>query len=74
MADRDPVSRNNRYPDLEMVRLAVPRRVYTNNHMDYVAAVVRNVFERKEKIRHGVRIIREAPIMRHFTIQLERIK
>ncbi len=73
MADRDPVTRENRYPALEMVRLAVPRRVYTNNHMDYIAAVVRNVFEKRSDIRNGVRIVWEAPIMRHFTIKLERI-
>lgn len=73
MADRDPVTRQNRYPDLEMVRLAIPRRVYTNNHMDFVAAVVGNVFERREKIKHGVTIKWEAPIMRHFTIKLDRI-
>jgi tryptophanase len=72
MADRDPVTRENRYPELEMVRLAIPRRVYTNNHMDYVAAVVRNVFERRGNIRHGVTIKWEAPIMRHFTVKLER--
>jgi tryptophanase len=73
MADRDPGTRENRYPDLEMVRLALPRRVYTDNHMDYVAAVVRNVFERRNNIKHGVKIIWEAPIMRHFTIRLERL-
>jgi tryptophanase len=73
MADRDPVTRENRYPAIEMVRLAIPRRVYTNNHMDYVAAVVRNVFENRDKIKRGVRIISEAPIMRHFTVGLERI-
>ncbi|HUX55426.1 MAG TPA: tryptophanase [Bacteroidales bacterium] len=73
MADRDPVTRENRFPDLEMVRLAVPRRVYSNNHMDYVAAVVRGVFERRDKIKRGVRIKREAPILRHFTIELERV-
>jgi tryptophanase len=73
MADRDPVTRENRYPVLEMVRLAIPRRVYTNNHMDYVAAVVKNVFDRREKIKRGVRIKREAPIMRHFTVELERL-
>jgi tryptophanase len=73
MADRDPLTRENRFPVLEMVRLAIPRRVYTNNHMDYVAATVRNVFERRSKIKRGVRIIREAPIMRHFTVELERV-
>lgn len=73
MADRDPVTRLNRYPDLELVRLALPRRVYTNNHMEYVAAVVKNVFERRNEIKSGVKIVWEAPIMRHFTIQLDRI-
>ena len=73
MADRDPVTRENRYPDLEMVRLAIPRRVYTNNHMDYVASAVKNVFERRFKIKRGLRIKREAPIMRHFTVELEKL-
>ncbi len=73
MADRDPVTRENRYPALEMVRLAIPRRVYTNNHMDYVAAVAANVYERREQITKGLKIKWEAPIMRHFTVQLERI-
>jgi tryptophanase len=73
MADRDPVTRSNRYPDLEMVRLAIPRRVYTNNHIDYVAAVVKNVFDRRNTIKSGVKITWEPPIMRHFTIQLERL-
>jgi len=72
MADRDPVTRENRYPKLEMIRLAIPRRVYTNNHRDYVAAVVSNVFDRKENIKRGFKIKREAPILRHFTIELER--
>jgi tryptophanase len=73
MADRDPITRQNRFSDLETVRLALPRRVYTNNHMNYVAAVARNVFERKDRIKRGVRIIWEAPIMRHFTVKLERL-
>lgn len=73
MADRDPITRQNRFSDLETVRLALPRRVYTNNHMDYVAAVVISVFERKDRINRGVRIIWEAPIMRHFTVKLERL-
>jgi tryptophanase len=74
MADREPVTRENRYPGLELVRLAVPRRVYTNSHMDYVAAVAGKVFERRDQVKHGVSITWEAPIMRHFTIKLERIK
>ena len=72
MSDRDPITRQNRYPELETVRLAIPRRVYTDNHMNYVAAVVRNVFERREQIKRGVKISWEAPIMSHFTVRLER--
>ena len=74
MADRDPVTRENRYPDLEMVRLAIPRRVYTYNHMDYTAAVVKNVFERRDTIKRGMTIKREAQILRHFTIEMDRIE
>jgi tryptophanase len=56
------------------VRMAIPRRVYTNNHMEYVAATVKNVFDRREKIKRGVKIKWEVPIMRHFTVELERLK
>jgi tryptophanase len=71
MADRDPVTRENRYPAREFLRLAIPRRVYTNNHMDVVAAGLMNIFDRRNSIRRGYRITREAPIMRHFTVELE---
>ncbi|MRR18680.1 tryptophanase [bacterium] len=71
MADRDPVTRMNRHPELEMVRLAIPRRVYTDNHMDYVAAAVSNVWERRHLINRGLAIRWEAPIMRHFTVELD---
>jgi tryptophanase len=71
MADRDPVTRENRYPALEMVRLAIPRRVYTNNHMDVVAAALKNIYDRRDTIRTGLKIVYEAPIMRHFTVALE---
>lgn len=74
LADRDPETRKNRYPDLEFLRLTIPRRVYTYNHMDYVAAALANVFERREEISRGLRIKKEAPILRHFTVELERIK
>lgn len=73
MADRDPVTRENRYTGRELVRLAVPRRVYSDNHMDYVAATAGNVFARRDAIKKGLRITREAPILRHFTVELERM-
>ncbi len=73
LADRDPDSRENRFPKIEMVRLTIPRRVYTYNHMEYVAAALANVYKRRKKIKTGYRILREAPIMRHFTVELEKI-
>jgi len=73
MADRDPVTRLNRYPALELVRLAIPRRTYTNNHMDYVAACLKNVWQRRHAIRSGYRILNEAPILRHFTVELDKV-
>jgi tryptophanase len=73
LADRDPITRENRYPSLELLRLAIPRRVYTNNHMNVVAVALKNVFDRREKITKGLKILREAPIMRHFTVELERV-
>ncbi|HOX75786.1 MAG TPA: tryptophanase, partial [Bacteroidales bacterium] len=73
MANRNPVTRENRYPLNEFVRLAVPRRVYSDNHMAYVAAVVKNVFNRKGNINKGYRIKKEEPILRQFTLELEAI-
>ncbi len=72
LADRDPETRKNRYPDLELLRLAIPRRVYTNNHMDVIAAALKNVYDRRDKITSGYNITWEAPIMRHFTVELEK--
>ena len=74
MADRDPVTRENRYPALELVRLAIPRRAYTNNHMEYTAAVCGQVFNDALNRNHGYRLTSEAPIMRHFTMELEPIE
>lgn len=71
LADRDPVTRENRFGGNDFVRLAIPRRVYTDNHMRVIAAALKNVYDRREEINHGVRITWEAPLMRHFTVQLE---
>ena len=67
LADRDPVTRENRFPKLELLRLAIPRRTYTNNHMDVIAVALKNVYDKRESINKGFRIVWEAPIMRHFT-------
>ncbi|MDY6025607.1 tryptophanase [Bergeyella zoohelcum] len=72
LADRDPQTRKNRYPKLEMVRLAIPRRTYTNNHMDYIAAAIKNVYEKRNEINSGYDIVWESPILRHFTVQLKK--
>ena len=63
-----------RYPKLELLRLTIPRRVYTRTHMDYVAAALQNVYGRRDKITSGYKIRYEAPIMRHFTVELEKIR
>jgi len=73
LADRDPETRENRFPRLELVRLAIPRRTYTDNHINYTAAAIANVFNRRKEITRGVKILKEAPIMRHFTVELERL-
>jgi tryptophanase len=73
MADRDPVTRENRYPTLELLRLAIPRRTYTNDHMNYVAVAMGNVYERRFEIKTGLSIEQEAPILRHFTVKLQKI-
>lgn len=73
LADRDPVTRLDRYPRLEMLRLAIPRRTYTNNHIEYVAVALGNVYENRNQIKRGLTILREAPIMRHFTVELDKL-
>ncbi|MBN1448134.1 MAG: tryptophanase, partial [Bacteroidetes bacterium] len=57
-------------PDLELVRLAIPRRVYTQSHIDYVIEVVAHVHERREELK-GLRLTYEAPMLRHFTARFE---
>lgn len=73
LADRDPFTRKNRYPELELVRLAIPRRTYSLNHMKYIAAVLKNVYDSRNEAKSGYKIIDEAPIMRHFTVKFKKI-
>src|ERR1700681_600412 len=55
---------------MDLVRLAIPRRVYTQSHIDYVVEVILEVFKKREKIR-GMHLTYEAPFLRHFTAHLE---
>ena len=74
LADRDPVTRENRFGGLDLLRLAIPRRVYTDNHIDVVAAALKNVYDRRETVTRGLAIEWEAPLMRHFTVQLRMLR
>lgn len=65
-AGKDPETGQMVYPALEMVRLAIPRRVYTQSHLDYVVETCREVFERRKSLR-GLCITYEPPLLRHFT-------
>jgi tyrosine phenol-lyase len=70
MAGRDPLSGAERFPRLELVRLAVPRRVYTQSHMAVVVDTVAAAWRRRKEIA-GLRMTSEAPMLRHFTARFE---
>lgn len=55
---------------MELVRLAIPRRVYTQSHIDYVAEVIIDVFNRRHELK-GLVITEETPMLRHFTAKLQ---
>lgn len=57
---------------LELVRLAIPRRVYTQSHIDYVAEVIIELYQKRSEIK-GLKIIEESPMLRHFTAKLETV-
>ncbi|MCB2223165.1 MAG: tyrosine phenol-lyase [Actinobacteria bacterium] len=71
-AGRDPVTGDHHYPKLELVRLTIPRRVYTQAHMDVVAESVAAVYERREQIK-GLRFTYEPPELRFFQATFEEI-
>ncbi len=57
-------------PPMELVRLAIPRRVYTQSHIDYVLEIVTEVYRNRSSLK-GYRIVYEAPVLRHFTARFE---
>jgi tryptophanase len=66
MAGRDPESGENRHPPLELVRLAVPRRVYTSRQLEQAADATADVLADVDAVQ-GVELSAEAPVLRHFT-------
>jgi tryptophanase len=67
-----PGGSEERIAALELLRLAIPRRVYTQSHIDYVLEVLCRVAKRKEQLR-GLQIVEEMPHLRHFTARLRPI-
>jgi tryptophanase len=61
-----------RFPRLEMVRLSIPRRVYTASHLQYVADALGEIFRKRDKIR-GFKIVEQAPHLRHFTARMAEV-
>ena len=57
---------NEEPPAMDLVRLAIPRRVYTQSHMDYLLEVILEVYERRAELK-GMTIIWQPPVLRHFT-------
>jgi tryptophanase len=52
--------------EMELVRLALPRRVYTQSHVDYCVEIIESIYKRRNSIR-GLKITKEPPFLRHFT-------
>ena len=69
-AGRDPHTGQHRYPKLELVRLTIPRRVYTQAHMDVTAESVLEVYENREKVR-GLKMVYEPKYLRFFQARFE---
>ena len=70
---REAVTGRILHPELEMVRLAIPRRVYTNMQIGYVAESIIDLYRRRESI-YGLAMTYEAPMLRHFTARFEELK
>jgi tyrosine phenol-lyase len=67
---RDPQTGQNRKPKLELVRLTIPRRVYSDRHMDVVAYSVKHLFQNRDQI-SGLKMVYEPPTLRFFTARFE---
>ena len=68
----DPKTGRETYPKLELVRLAIPRRVYTVSHLEYVAEAISAVYGKRDRVK-GMRIVEQPKHLRHFSATLEEI-
>ncbi len=68
--EKDPDTGELIYPELDLVRLAIPRRVYTNTHIDVVAESILDIYRNRDQLR-GLKIVYEAQVLRHFTCRFE---
>ncbi|XP_075262412.1 putative beta-eliminating lyase [Convolutriloba macropyga] len=71
---RDPKTGLNRIADAEYLRLCVPRRTYTDNHLNVVAESLISLYKERDSIKTGLEIVYEAPIMRYPTVRLKRVE
>ncbi len=71
-AGRDQATGEHRYPKLELVRVTIPRRAYTNSHMDVVAEGIRRAYKRRKEIK-GLKMVFEPESLRFFQARFERI-
>ncbi len=69
-AEKDAGTGETIYPRLELVRLAIPRRVYTNTHLEFVANSIIKVFQNRHQYK-GFKMVYEPPVLRHFTCRFE---
>lgn len=73
MIGNDPLTGEQIKSEMEFTRLAIPRRVYTQSHLDVVAKAIINIMKKKEEVK-GYEIVWEPPVLRHFTAKLKPIK
>jgi len=70
--EEDPETGSITYPELELFRLAIPRRVYTHRHLDVVAEGLRRVYERRKEVK-GLTIVSAPRYLKHFLAKLDRV-
>lgn len=70
---RDPETGNHRYPALELIRLTIPRRVYTQAHMDVVAEAVKAIYDMRDETK-GLKMVYEPEYLRFFQARFELIE